>query len=36
MDESFQTDSLTVGKSDTDGLRNAFVDIAAGKIRVTD
>jgi hypothetical protein len=34
MDESLPTASLTVAKSDTDGLRKNFEDIAAGKVRV--
>jgi hypothetical protein len=32
--ESLPTASLTVAKSDTDGLRKNFEDIAAGKVRV--
>jgi len=35
MDESLPTASLTVAKSDTDGLRKNFSDIASGKVRVT-
>ena len=34
MDESLPTASRTVAKSDTDGLRKNFEDIAAGKVRV--
>src|SRR5579864_601963 len=34
--ESFPTGSRTVAKSDTDGVRIHFADIAAGKVRVTD
>jgi hypothetical protein len=34
MGESFPTVSRTVARSDTDGLRNNFADIAAGKVRV--
>lgn len=36
MDESVPTGSRTVAKSDTDGLRTNFADIAAGKVRVTE
>jgi hypothetical protein len=36
IDESLLTSSRTVAKTDADSLRNAFVDIAAGKVRVTD
>ncbi len=32
--ESFLTGSRTVAKSDTDGVRIHFADIAAGKVRV--
>ncbi|MGB7850851.1 MAG: hypothetical protein WCF73_08235 [Candidatus Sulfotelmatobacter sp.] len=32
--ESFPTGSRTVAKSDTDGVRIHFADIAAGKVRV--
>jgi len=34
--ESFPTSSRTVAKSDTDGVRINFADIAAGKVRVTE
>ena len=34
MDESLPTTSPTVAKSDTDGLRRNFADIAAGRVRV--
>ena|ERR1035437_8652963 len=34
--ESFPTGSRTVAKSDTDGVRIHFADIAAGKVRVTE
>jgi hypothetical protein len=34
--ESFPTASRTVAKSDTDGVRIHFADIAAGKVRVTE
>jgi hypothetical protein len=36
IDESFPTGSRTVAKSDTDGVRIHFADIAAGKVRVTE
>jgi hypothetical protein len=36
MDEGFATGSRTVAKSDTDGVRINFADIAAGKVRVTE
>jgi len=36
MDKSFQTGSRTVAKSDTDGVRSHFADIAAGKVRVAE
>jgi hypothetical protein len=36
MDGSFATGSRTVAKSDTDGVRINFADIAAGKVRVTE
>jgi hypothetical protein len=32
----FATSSRTVAKSDTDGVRINFADIAAGKVRVTE
>jgi hypothetical protein len=34
--ESFPTGSRTVSKSDTDGVRINFAEIAAGKVRVTE
>ena len=34
--ESFPTGSRTVAKSDTDGVRINFADIAAGKVQVTE
>ena len=34
--ESFPAGSRTVAKSDTDGVRIHFADIAAGKVRVTE
>jgi hypothetical protein len=34
--ESLPTGSRTVAKSDTDGVRIHFADIAAGKVRVTE
>lgn len=34
MAENFSTGSRTVAKSDTDGVRNHFADIAAGTVRV--
>lgn len=34
--ESFPTGSRTVAKSDSDGVRINFADIAAGKVRVTE
>jgi hypothetical protein len=35
MNESLPTGSCTVAKSDAEGLRKNFADIAAGKVRVT-
>jgi hypothetical protein len=35
MEESLPTASRTVAKTDADSLRKNFVDIAAGKVRVT-